>query len=882
MKYCIFKTCLLIFINICKSQYDFKENLNDNLPVVELTTGYVRGKIINIYDPIPQLTNEQTFSQNIQAFLGIPYAESPTEENRFKPPKYKKRWNNIYNALKEPPLCPQEITKFLALFKKNINEDCLYLNVYIPNNIKRLQDIKLMPVVVYFHGGSYQYGWSSLWPPYKIVQKDVIFVSVNYRLGIFGFFTTGDKEATSNNGMRDQILALEWVRTNIRSFSGDSEKITIMGESVGGAAVGLHILSPLSGVKNYFSSAISISGTPISSWAFYRYPDTVITLSRLVARRAGCYETASDKLISCLRRRTVTELIKAGSSEQRSREEGHMNGESNYISLRPFWGPVIDGTFTFPDDVKPFLPENPESILQKSSYPKIPYLLGTTQNEDSTIVSSFYSAVYDWIDHSPHDTNLKAGNKDPNLPKNFAKAIRNFLRGQNITPVFQKTNYKNIDSTNFDNHYDKKKRYEIALLEDIITRVLYYAYIPWEDSQNKTTLKIAFTQLLTDNQFTAPMDKMAKMYSQNGGKTYLYVFNYRPPLTTYLPWQGVGHGVDMPFFFGAPLLNIENFPKNLELSDVTSWTQADRNVSSMMEPTPNLNLPSTFSPPISNPSIFTSFPYSQNVFNTHSNNPKFPPICTNSRNSLPSYWPPVKESHLYYLYIKDTKAKPTINQDNFDLQGNSYNFELKENYRQIYSSLWNGLVPTFLDGGKDKEKKDIFQDSSVLNAYSSYQDTPAYTILYRKFNSYRMATFALTAVCLSLITVITVLFLFSSKPCHKKDAKNSTLRSSFREEKGHDTYDHNNYFDGHSQVNTDMSVKYWDGRGTSNSNNQLDTFRSDAAFYNRYIPDLEIATSVSDTIISSVDNNNIEKFPNSFSSSQKNGMAPLYDKSEPL
>ncbi|EFN67608.1 Liver carboxylesterase 31, partial [Camponotus floridanus] len=124
------------------------------------------------------------------------------------------------------------------------DEDCLYLNVFTTD----IKSSEKRPVMVWIHGGGFFFGSgdSTLYGPDYIVKKDVVLVTLNYRLGVLGFLNLYDKVATGNQGLKDVILALHWVQENISEFGGDSENVTIFGESAGGAIVHYLTLSPLS------------------------------------------------------------------------------------------------------------------------------------------------------------------------------------------------------------------------------------------------------------------------------------------------------------------------------------------------------------------------------------------------------------------------------------------------------------------------------------------------------------------------------------------------------------------------------------------------------------------------------------------------------------
>ena len=133
-------------------------------------------------------------------------------------------------------------------------EDCLFLNVYVPKKAIDDNDIKL-PVMVFIHGGSLITGSGNFrdYGPLHFMDKDVILVTINYRLGPFGFFFMGDDMVSGNAGLKDQVMALQWVQDHIASFGGDPNRVTLFGQSAGAASSSHLMLSPLSKVKNHLS-----------------------------------------------------------------------------------------------------------------------------------------------------------------------------------------------------------------------------------------------------------------------------------------------------------------------------------------------------------------------------------------------------------------------------------------------------------------------------------------------------------------------------------------------------------------------------------------------------------------------------------------------------
>ena len=205
------------------------------------------------------------------AFHAIPYASPPVSELRFKPPKeISVNWESTYKAsdpnkgnLKQ---CAQKA--FAGFGEEGGVEDCLYLWVYTPSIAN---DTSPLPVLVWIHGGAFEVGsgrFSDYGPDRLMKGNDMVMVSINYRLGLFGFLSLGTSEVPGNMALLDQVMALKWIQRNIKHFGGDPNMVTIMGESAGSWSVTYHMLSPLS--KGLFHRVIAQSGAPLSlSWHEY-------------------------------------------------------------------------------------------------------------------------------------------------------------------------------------------------------------------------------------------------------------------------------------------------------------------------------------------------------------------------------------------------------------------------------------------------------------------------------------------------------------------------------------------------------------------------------------------------------------------------------------
>lgn len=214
--------------------------------IVKTNDGSVRG----------QLKMTQFHGKPYHAYQGIPYAKAPIGDLRFKAPEPHGSWEpKIIDALEYPPACLQVFNKHWI---HGASEDCLFLNIFVPaiddGDVKKA-------VMFHIHGGAFIEGSGDdvLCGPDFLVERDVILVTMNYRLGLLGFLTLNTPDVSGNQGIKDQQLALKWISENIEYFGGDASRITILGHSAGSIAVNYHVINDES--TKYFQRSISMSGT---------------------------------------------------------------------------------------------------------------------------------------------------------------------------------------------------------------------------------------------------------------------------------------------------------------------------------------------------------------------------------------------------------------------------------------------------------------------------------------------------------------------------------------------------------------------------------------------------------------------------------------------
>ena len=322
--------------------------------VVETKYGKILGKTRHF--PV-----DSSHIESINTFLGIPFAKPPVNSLRFRPPQPPAAWKpHVHNATFFGNVCQQWQSEYFERsirfvwpgfsWEKDSSEDCLYLNVFAPGK-NATNTTQLYPVIMFIHGGSYVFGTTArhTTPGEVLPRWGVVLVTVQYRLGPFGFLTTGDSSARGNWGLLDQVQALKWIQENIKAFGGNPNNVTILGVSSGGASVGLHLLSPLS--KGLFHQAISESGVEFSPFAFNSVEEAVLETKK-TASKLGCDTKNSQSTIECLRKKDAQSIIQ------------------NYEWTST--GPVIDNYFIY---------DTPENLRRSGKFYRVPLISGFNSDE---------------------------------------------------------------------------------------------------------------------------------------------------------------------------------------------------------------------------------------------------------------------------------------------------------------------------------------------------------------------------------------------------------------------------------------------------------------------------------------------------------------------
>ncbi|XP_043505607.1 juvenile hormone esterase-like [Polistes fuscatus] len=412
------------------------ENI-DKPPLVETKFGFIIGK-----------WSKSSKGLNIANFLGIPYAEPPIDNLRFRKPK---AWNRSWDILKaqsDGPPCIQ-------LIKLNTtvgSEDCLYLNVFVPANRPGVKHSKY-PVLVYIHGGAFIKGNanSKYFPPTYWADQQVILVALNYRLGPFGFFSLGNSIAPGNYGLKDIVMALKWVQQNIESFGGDRNSVTLMGSSSGAAST--HILALSKKTEGLFDKYILHSGSALTPWAVH--PKHIIReISESMANYLGC-PTILDVTNTIISNSIVlndNNYIKKDRNFQNTTDTSHkmdletircmrsFDAESILIALSHHYSehnhPYCVFVPTIEDESsEAIITMHPMEIIEKKVFRDIPGIMGVVNDEGLLKTRDFYvdsEKLRIFIDQ--FDTTLPMYLEMPYVVNNlhgFVNAIKDFYFDDN-------------------------------------------------------------------------------------------------------------------------------------------------------------------------------------------------------------------------------------------------------------------------------------------------------------------------------------------------------------------------------------------------------------------------------------------------------------------
>ena len=480
--------CLLLFESLLSSHGLIFNNIRNTVHV-DTPVGEIVGQI--------ETFDFDGYRYSVKKYLGIPYAEPPTGDRRFRRPLPIANFKHPFQAFDFGPACLQKSDGVVGV-DIPVSEDCLFLNVFAPG---RSNATSKLPVMVWIHGGWFQIGASNYYPAEVLSDfGDVIVVTLNYRVAQLGFLRTDD--IIGNFGLWDQHLALKWVKNNIPSFGGDVDKITIFGESAGSIGVMYQNLFP--GNQNLFHRAIAMSGSISSPWGFASN-ETALNQFDVFTKAAGCRGT-HDQIMDCMRKVSANELLNI------------MNNESFYDSLIV---PNRDGYFV-PKHPNEMLKLAPDTTQSHDFFRGLDLIMGSTSFDGGLYLSVYANAL--------NTTNIE----NMTIPKDLYESF--------FIPKVLSNVYNDVDN-----------------IPQIIKDMVVFEYTDWEHPDNDMDRTKMLVKLTTDTAMFAPMVAATQLHCQGGhGQSYLLEFSVKPAThLIYVPtWMDgptvANHGDDVPFVYGFP------------------------------------------------------------------------------------------------------------------------------------------------------------------------------------------------------------------------------------------------------------------------------------------------------------------------------------------
>ncbi|KAK7870484.1 hypothetical protein R5R35_000756 [Gryllus longicercus] len=486
------------------------------------------------------------------SFQGVPYAKPPVGELRFKAPVPLGAWSGVRDAIEPGNQCVQ-----YDGFAKAIvgDEDCLFLNVFTPCLSSESANGTSLAVLFWIHGGGFLSGSSNMFQPDPFMDNGVILVTINYRIGPLGFLGLDTLEAPGNAGLKDQRMALLWVKENISVFGGDPNNITLFGQSAGGASVHFHVLSPLS--KGLFRRAVVQSGSALLARNVARDP---AGRAERVARAAGCdARTAREPaaLLRWLRAAPAPALVAAADAAKTDEERRR----GVLFVLVPCVEPPHPGAF---------LPARPEELLRRADASRVPLVFGITTHEGML-----------------------------NLPVTLLRALAHSVRGAEGLAAAEAQALAELAS-----HLERLLPDDLDLRRPersrrLLRRVKDFYFDGQELSED--TLQ-GLVNLYTDVNYASGILRAADEHSRLGSPVYLYEFAFRG-LLNYVgaalrsKVQGVCHGDELAYQFRIPGLP-DPAPESAEALVRRRMGRLWANFATTGNPTPSLNeeIPTTWLP----------------------------------------------------------------------------------------------------------------------------------------------------------------------------------------------------------------------------------------------------------------------------------------------
>jgi para-nitrobenzyl esterase len=359
VRWALLAICL---VSTCYAHLGFTQVLETAIPgdPVTIDSGQLAGKLLD---------------SGVRAYFGVPFAAAPVRELRWREPQPVPRWKGVYHADRFAPQCmqilrPSNINHYFG--HEATSEDCLYLNIWAPPGTDGAATVVNAPVIVWIHGGGFSIGSANMgnYSGENLARKGVVYVSIAYRLGGFGFMAHPEltaespRHASGNYGLLDQIAALQWIRSNIARFGGDPGRVVIAGQSAGATSAFLLQASPLA--RGLLHGIVGMSGGGV----------------RLASDPAPleAAENAGVELQKAMRVQSLAELRSIPADRLLAAQaEFQLGGTAGTVRFRP----AIDGYF---------LPRLPRAIFAAGEQSDVPIMVGFTRDESTNVLRGVSTA----------------------------------------------------------------------------------------------------------------------------------------------------------------------------------------------------------------------------------------------------------------------------------------------------------------------------------------------------------------------------------------------------------------------------------------------------------------------------------------------------------
>lgn len=455
-------------------------------------------------------------SFNVNEYLGIPYAKAAVGDLRFRKPEPLDNLESPFNATKYGAVCPQIVTGILSKESWNQSEDCLSVNVFVPD--RSPDRIDGHAVMVWIYGGGFSEGSAITYDgTFLTAYGNVIVVTFNYRLNVFGFLSTNDDEARGNFGLWDQKIALQWVHDNIQYFGGDDNRVTIFCESAGAVSCLLNSLYP----DNFglFQRVIAESGSPtIPGYVSKR---DGLSDAKSVADKVGCNDDSTEKNDVMSQNKTL---------------ERYPSICKRHSTLR--FVPLVDGEFINTD---------PQSLS---------FLSKTTETDEI----NFFRSLDIFSGFNKYDGALM-------LLYTIDAGLLEYFQP---TQEMKMTILQGIVTSSLRKNYREE-----------MIKMIDGEYTSWKNASDSHEIRLSIVKLLSDVMFGVPAMEMAHLHkaSEASGRHYMYIFTPKPPFHVFPTprWiDAASHADELEFVFGieyiVPELTANDWETQLSRSIMTYWT----------------------------------------------------------------------------------------------------------------------------------------------------------------------------------------------------------------------------------------------------------------------------------------------------------------------